>query len=582
MSDAEGTAHEAQAQWWPSAHGALFGWTHYPTKDWRSTAVVIVPPIGPEYLHSHRAVRHLARCVAQEGYPCIRFDHLGYGDSADLAIESDALPAWRVGAAKAVEVALALPGVQRVVLVALRSGSLLVDAATAARVAGLGLWYPYLRGNAFVRDLQVLDAALELPATDGSYLEAGGYPMGRATADALGGCDLMSEWTSVPSHALLITEAGLPPNRRTADALAQRGCSTLAERQLGGRPTMMRQAELMDVPLEDVEAIRSWLIETFPESGAGAVPARASVGFETPAWRERTLWLAGASPTFAVVTEPTQRHEGWPALVLLNAGSAHHVGPNGLHTTLARTAAAAGWVVVRLDIPGLGESSSRVERDTHHPYPATIASAMSPVLDALSEQLATPVVLSGLCSGAHNSYQAALAAQSGRVAGLVLLNPLTLYFQPGDDILMPAASRTQADAQSYSENSRDLRKWIGLLTDPLRAVRVVRGVAGVVATRIAERSLAIGRKVGVMSPVPLVRDLQRLLRGGTRIHLLTSRSEPGYQAIRDVAPQLISESADEQQVALRILSATDHTFTQRRSRDELIRDILHSLETIAK
>ena len=56
-------------QWWPTRDGAIFGWTHPPLRAPRTTAVVLVPPVGPEYLHSHRAVRHLARQLARAGYP---------------------------------------------------------------------------------------------------------------------------------------------------------------------------------------------------------------------------------------------------------------------------------------------------------------------------------------------------------------------------------------------------------------------------------------------------------------------------------------------------------------------------------
>jgi alpha-beta hydrolase superfamily lysophospholipase len=71
-------------QWWPTRDGAIFGWTHPPLAAPRTTAVVLVPPLGPEYLHSHRAVRHLARRLARSGYPVVRYDHPGYGDATPV------------------------------------------------------------------------------------------------------------------------------------------------------------------------------------------------------------------------------------------------------------------------------------------------------------------------------------------------------------------------------------------------------------------------------------------------------------------------------------------------------------------
>jgi pimeloyl-ACP methyl ester carboxylesterase len=107
--------------------------------------------------------------------------------------------------------------------------------------------------------------------------------------------------------------------------------------------------------------------------------------------------------------------------VVLNAGIVARVGPHRLHVRIARAIADAGIPCLRLDLSGLGDSG---------PAPGTLtgdAQAVADVghaLDALKRRLGVDrFVLIGLCSGADDSYRAALA--DARVTGVVMLDPWT-------------------------------------------------------------------------------------------------------------------------------------------------------------
>ena len=49
------------------------------------------------------------------------------------------------------------------------------------------------------------------------------------------------------------------------------------------------------------------------------------------------------------------------AVLLLNAGLIHHVGPNRLYVRLARVLASMGFSTVRFDFSGIGDSCIRVD-----------------------------------------------------------------------------------------------------------------------------------------------------------------------------------------------------------------------------
>ena len=108
-----------------------------------------------------------------------------------------------------------------------------------------------------------------------------------------------------------------------------------------------------------------------------------------------------------------------PAVLLLNAGVLHRVGPHRLHVNVARQLASRGVTSLRLDLSGIGDS---------RPVPGALSFRQSAVVDTRSamDWLATETgarrfVLFGLCSGADNSLATALVDE--RVVGLVLIDP---------------------------------------------------------------------------------------------------------------------------------------------------------------
>ncbi|MDP3085873.1 MAG: hydrolase 1, exosortase A system-associated [Rubrivivax sp.] len=116
----------------------------------RDTAVIVVVG-GPQYrAGSHRQFTLLARRLAAEGWPVLRFDYRGMGDSGggarDFERVDDDIEA-AIGACMA-----ALPGLRQVVLWGLCDGAsaalLHVGARPQARVAGLCLLNPWLRSEA--------------------------------------------------------------------------------------------------------------------------------------------------------------------------------------------------------------------------------------------------------------------------------------------------------------------------------------------------------------------------------------------------------------------------------------------------
>jgi hypothetical protein len=126
-----------------------------------------------------------------------------------------------------------------------------------------------------------------------------------------------------------------------------------------------------------------------------------------------------------------------PAVLFLNAGVIHRIGPHRLHVNLARYFAMRGVTSLRIDLSGIGDS---------RPVPGALSFRQSSVADAKTamdwlgaETGLRRFVLFGLCSGADNAIATGIVDE--RVVGLVLLDP-PAYVTP-QSRLRKVAARVQ-------------------------------------------------------------------------------------------------------------------------------------------
>ena len=98
-----------------TAEQPLFGWYHVADAVPRRDAVVVIcNPMGYEYAHGHRSLRHLADDLARSGVPALRFDYHGTGDSPGLETDAGRLQRWQADIHVAIAAAQSLSGSTRV------------------------------------------------------------------------------------------------------------------------------------------------------------------------------------------------------------------------------------------------------------------------------------------------------------------------------------------------------------------------------------------------------------------------------------------------------------------------------------
>ena len=132
---------------------------------------------------------------------------------------------------------------------------------------------------------------------------------------------------------------------------------------------------------------------------------------------ERAVKIGAQPALVSVISEPDRSVAARPAFIMLNAGLIHRVGPNRLHVRLARALAAAGFVAMRIDLSGRGDSDAR--RDDLSFSASGVVETRAAMQYLESSRGITRFVLFGICSGAATAGE--VTYLDPRVAGAVIV-----------------------------------------------------------------------------------------------------------------------------------------------------------------
>jgi pimeloyl-ACP methyl ester carboxylesterase len=141
-----------------AADTQLFGACHLPPSERRrACGVVLCAPMGEEYIRFHRALRQLSDRLVRVGFPVLRFDFYGCGDSGGDG-EAGRLQQWRTDIVRAIDELRRRSGAARVGLIGLRLGGSLAAEVSATRddVVALVLWDAVVKGSDYLDELAAL------------------------------------------------------------------------------------------------------------------------------------------------------------------------------------------------------------------------------------------------------------------------------------------------------------------------------------------------------------------------------------------------------------------------------------------
>jgi pimeloyl-ACP methyl ester carboxylesterase len=569
----DGEVPRAEPIYFGSTERPRFGWLHRvpPGVRMRAEGMIVCNPFGSEVLSAHRSLRHFAEAAAALGVATLRFDYDGTGDSAGTDRDPRRLAAWLRSVHDAIDELRRLTGVERVHLLGLRLGAALAALAAVDRedVAGLVAIVPTVSGVQWLREVDALQIAMRSGvAPRGVEVEAGvhesvGFVITPETRASLSGIDLLALPKKPAAELLLISRADLAPNQRLADRMGALG-SNVDHRVLAGYTEMMLDAHETIVPAEMIRAVCGWLdarasrlgpdqLTTVPASLAGK-PVSVAPGVE-----ETATFLDQSRRLFGIVSAPASGVRPTRAVVILNSGSNHRIGPGRLYVQCARRWAARGYLVMRVDLSGIGDSAPWPGEAENLPYPRW---AMRDVEDSVAYLRdrwgVTSCCAIGLCSGGYHGLRAAVSGVA--LNRVVLVNPLVYFWKPGMLLSLPVNQVFQSTAQ-YRRSLFQASKWKKLFAGKVDLAEFAHVVTRRIASDVGGLVRDIARIVGRPLADDLGAELEGLSRRNVSVAFVFAAGNPGEELLRVQAGSSLRKLVRDDRVRVHLIHGPNHTFT---------------------
>jgi alpha-beta hydrolase superfamily lysophospholipase len=576
----------------------LFGWCHLPQQGSQSRlGVVICPPLGHEYVHAHRSLRHLADHFAAVGIPAMRFDYQGAGDSGGVDEDPDRLTAWLNSIRSAMSLLRTDYGCEQVGLVGLRmGGTLAAIVASEADLACLVMWAPCVRGRHYVREMKALQLTGEANSNDisasGGDMESAGYILTEQTIKDLGNLNLEKVLPRT-TRILLVARDDLADDLSLRKAWSAQDIQT-EYRRMPGYIDMLAAPHNTKVPIMAIRNIVTWVNEgpTSQKNHGRAMvrPERllneaiirprsyaedSNIQADTNV-RERIFQFDTKQKLFGVFCEPANGGSAdRPAILLLNSGAVHHVGASRLYVLLARNLAQAGFCSLRMDFPGLGDSVIDAMDKENDSYTADSTTGILSAIHALKRAYHTKsFVVMGVCSGAHSAFHAGLDLPEEPITECLLINPLTFYWKEGMSLEVTQAEHF-SNWNQYMEAMHQWSRWKKLLCGGVDIGAIIAAVNEKARVKLSNISKTLKRAFTkgdqpTRSSEDLEADISQLLGSGRRLAFIFSDTDPGYDLLMAHAGRAVKKLVKEGEVTIEFIANANHTFTSRPARREVI------------
>jgi alpha-beta hydrolase superfamily lysophospholipase len=582
----------AQPLYFGSPQRPLFGWLHRADATGAmNIGVVLCSPSGYEAICTHRSYRRFAENAAARGFPALRFDYDGTGDSAGDALEADRVAHWLGSITMAIDTLKSQTGVERVCLFGVRVGASLAAVAAQGRtdVQAMIAFAPVIKVNTYLREIRALSMARP-PSTppsdvrvDPELQEAAGFTTTAETRTNLAGIDLLKLDSPPAADILTLERDDLPSSDAWPKRLLAQGAA-VEQRRLVGYVDMMRDAHASKVPAEAIASALDWLQA---RQGVGAAsapmlpPALETVSTplsEGPQLlRETATFLEAERRLFGIVTESAQpARPVRDVVVLLNSGTIHHIGPSRLYVAIARACAARDVAAIRLDLSGVGDSGLRPGEQENSPYADSARIDVRQAVEFAARRFPEARVhLIGLCSGAYHGLKAAVAGKGLR--SIVVVNPLTFFWKPGMS-LEYADFQVTSETNRYARSAGSIASWLKLLRGQVNVLTAGRVFWKRFQGRARNSLRELARLCGFKLPDDLAAELGSVARQQTEIYFVFSATDPGHSLLLEQGGRIVGKLVREQQLRVSIVQGADHTFTSHWNREQLLQLLMAHLD----
>jgi predicted alpha/beta hydrolase len=577
----------------------LFGWLHCPAaQNAADIGLVLCNPFGDEAIRAHRSLRHLAAEAALAGVPTLHFDYDGAGDSVGHDLEPDRLESWLASIRHAAIALSASAGVGRISFAGLRLGATLAALAAAdyPGTAGLVAIAPVLNGKAYVRELRLLSKAMDAKrnierASNDAMLETAGFLLSATTQASVSAIDLGKHDLSPARNVLVLDRAELPADSGSWVERLRAGGAHVSQQRVAGYAEMMLDSHDSVIPTDIIAATAAWLrdlarqyprrpsrVQTATNSGLSyatlppeTVPDPVTGVAPATLIEERAVQFGALPGLFGIVSSP-QAPSRRPvakskAILLLNSGAVHHVGPCRLYVTLARHLARCGYIVLRLDIAGIGDSPPRSGQPENVVYSRYALEDVTEAIQYLRREWGAGEVRAlGLCSGAYHAFKAAAARFP--LSGVFLVNPLTFFWKEGMTMEY-SDHRVASDILRYRKKVRDLSSWRKLLAGKVNIHELTQSLGRHAQAWLAQPLRGAARRLGIPLQDDLPSELLHAVGAGIDLQFIFAAADPGVELLRSKGGPTARGLRSRGKLGEEHIAGADHTFTDLAARTDL-------------
>ena len=569
----------------------MFGFYHPPAGSrLRGTGVLLCNPLGDDLIRAHRPFRHLAEELSAAGFPVLRFDFDGTGDSAGDERDPNRVATWRADVGRAAAELRARSGINQLAFVGLKLGGTFaaLGAADLGGVDALVLWGAYDNGAAFVSEatkahkmhvmLEPTSFSGGPPANDGQ--EALGFLLATQTIADLKTVDLMSLSRAPAKRALVLDTANVETDSPLCAKLRELG-GTVTHRHMPGNKFLITSPHQSEVPLAAISAITGWLSEECPFVEFGSA-SKATAARPEPlaltSLRERAVFFGGNRKLFGIlaVPPPSTARPDLPPVILLNAGTVHRVGSHRLYVPMARRWAALGFHVLRVDLSGIGDSPVPEGHAENLTYPRDGLEDVRAAMDFLKETTTSgKFIVAGLCSGGDIAFQ--LGFKEPRVASAIMMNPRT--FLVNDLSMVDSYERARWSQQSVQSVAAG-DSWRKLLSGDVNLTRALKLAAPKVKDIMVKRAKrAVNTLMGAVLPNDHAAEQRRetdvpyclrsMAERGVDTYLFVTEHDPGVDYVDANYGPAMSALSSIPNFHRTNVTGTDHTFTARWAQEQV-------------
>jgi pimeloyl-ACP methyl ester carboxylesterase len=285
--------------------------------------------------------------------------------------------------------------------------------------------------------------------------------------------------------------------------------------------------------------------------------------------REDTVFFGTPPFLVGVITAPeaAEHDPTGPAVIMLNAGRVHRVGPSRLYVKTARRLAAAGFMVLRFDFSGIGDSSARHD---HLPFDKSVIQETQDAMQYVSEVHGrTRFILLGLCSGANRALVA--ASCDPRVVGVVLLNP-----QPVPSEELRATLLDREFTRYFWRIFCHPRLWLRVLHQEWEnGFWRVWKIIYIQLTKACMWRNTRAHNALEKAAASVIAHLRTLIERNTCMLLVYSEDDLGLDYLQMLPGTEILQLKSHDHVDIEVISRSDHTFTTIQNQESLMEIILN-------